>query len=99
MAYMSAQETNKVQSALPQHRAQFKEGQDWAAYHRLKKYLKNVTRKAHSDYVNSILSDALQMDNKKPFWNYIKSQCKDAEGVAPLTRRGVLHSSSAKLKP
>ena len=44
---------------------------------------------AHCDYSNHILSDSLNNNNSKPFWNYIKYKL-DNIGISPLKRDGVL---------
>ncbi len=72
-----------------------KKDSDWASYRRLKKHLKNAIKKAHSDYIDSVLTNALSEGNNKPFWNYVKNQRKVASGVAPLKHNGTLHSSSS----
>ena len=38
------------------------------------------------------LSNALEENNTKPFWNYIKSLGNDSVGVDPIKDKGQLHS-------
>ncbi len=68
---------------------------DWAAYKKLKRHLKKAIKDAHSQYINSVLTDALEEGNTKPFWSYVKSRRQDSSGVAPLKRDGILHTSSS----
>jgi hypothetical protein len=38
---------------------------------------KNGLNKKHQNYVNNIVTEGLQRDNKQPFWKYIKAQRQD----------------------
>ena len=41
-------------------------------------------RKAEWEYINNTITHALQTNNSKPFWKYIKSRKQDNIGVASL---------------
>ncbi len=71
-----------------------KKASDWEAYKKYKKEVQRAIKTAHDNYINSILSDALEEGNHKPFWSYVKSKRKDAGGIAPLRSNGTLLSSS-----
>ena len=70
---------------------------DRAAYKDLQNKTRNALRHAHWDYVNSILKDGLESGNNKPFYQYIKSQQQDNQGVSALREKssGQLHSDAA----
>ena len=40
-------------------------------------------RAAHWDYVNQMLKKGLDEGDNKQFWNYLKAQRQDSQGVAP----------------
>ena len=64
--------------------------QDWSAFREVKKSIKKSLNTAHWDYINNILSDSLNNNDSKPFWNYIKAKKQDNVGISPLKRDGVL---------
>ena len=49
-------------------------------------------KRSHRHNVNSKLSDALENNNTKPFWSYIKPLRNDNDVVAPIKEEGKLHS-------
>ncbi len=69
---------------------------DWAKFRRARKEVRVQQRKAHWNYVNTMLTSCLEDGNSKPFWKYIKAKKQDSIGVAPLKSDGKLHSSSEK---
>jgi len=73
-----------------------KDKSQWKAYQKLKKKLKQEIRSAHRNYINGILTEALEEKNHKPFWSYIKAKKKDVSGIAPLRAKGTLHCTSAE---
>ena len=64
---------------------------DWQKYRNVKKSTNHHLKRSHRHHVNSKLSDALENNNTKPFWSYIKSLRND-NGVAPIRADGKLHS-------
>ena len=56
------------------HRAAFKEIQNRT---------RDALRAAHWDYVNHMLKKGLDERDSKQFWNYLKAQRQDSQGVAP----------------
>ena len=71
----------------PVHRAAFKAHQNKT---------RDACKDAHWKYVNGILKDGLEQGNNKPFYQYVKSQQQDSQGVAPLREKtsGQLHSDA-----
>ena len=63
----------------------------------LRKQTQEAIRKAHWDYVNSIIEDDSESGGNKKFWRYLKAQRQDNQGVAPL-REGNKLLSDALLK-
>ena len=59
-------------------------------YHEHKKATMRACRRAHWDYINSILNTSLEDNNTRPFWRYIKSRKQDNIGVAPLLDKGTM---------
>ncbi|XP_077991091.1 uncharacterized protein LOC144445425 [Glandiceps talaboti] len=51
-------------------------------------------KRAHAQYIETTLHNALKEGNRKPFWRYVKSQRKDSGGVAPLKVNETLYSES-----
>ena len=47
--------------------------------------------------MNGILKDGLEQGNNKPFYQYVKSQQQDSQGVAPLREKasGQLYSDAS----
>ena len=64
--------------------------QDWSAFREVKKSIKKSLNTAHWDYINNILSDSLNNNDSKPFWNYNKAKKQDNVGISPLKRDAVL---------
>ena len=60
------------------HRAAFKEIQNRT---------RDALRAAHWDYVNHMLKKCLEEGDSKQFWNYLKAQRQDSQGVAPLKEK------------
>ena len=65
---------------------------DWQKYRNVKKSTNHHLKRSHRHHVNSKLSDALENNNTKPFWSYIKSLRNDNNVVAPIKVEGELHS-------
>ena len=65
---------------------------DWQKYRNVKKSTNHHLKRSHRHHVNSKLSDALENNNTKPFWSYIKSLKNDNNVVAPIKVEGKLHS-------
>ena len=65
---------------------------DWQKYRNVKKSTNHHLKRSHRHHVNNKLSDALENNNTKPFWSYIKSLRNDNNGVAPIKAEGKLHS-------
>ena len=59
-----------------------------------KKHTLQSIRRAHWNYVNSILQEGLESNDSKPFWRYVKSKQQDTVGVSPLKVDGQLHSEA-----
>ena len=69
----------------------------WAKFYSHQEATRTALRKAHWEYVNSILLDDLDNGNKKSFWSYIKAQKQDNVGVSPLRKgRQLLSDSKSK---
>ena len=43
--------------------------------------------RAHRGHINTRLSNSLEENNTKPFWNYIMSLRNDSVGVAPIKHK------------
>ena len=69
-------------------------GKDWQEYKSHKKHTLQSIRRAHWNYVNSILQEGLESNDSKPFWRFIKSKQQDTVGVSPLEVDGQLHSEA-----
>ena len=65
---------------------------DWQKYRNVKKSTNHHLKRSHRHHVNSKLYDALENNNTKPFWSYIKSLKNDNNVVAPIKVEGKLHS-------
>ena len=65
---------------------------DWQKYRNVKKSTNHHLKRSHRHHVNSKLSDALENNNTKTFWSYIKSLRNDNNVVAPIKVEGELHS-------
>jgi histone H3/H4 len=63
-------------------------------YRHFQKECKRQFRKAEWDHINNIISEGVENNNSKPFWNYMKSKKQDNIGVAPLKRSGGLTNES-----
>lgn len=72
-------------TGLPEHKESFE---------RYKKQCQKENRKAHKEYVNNLVTNGLNTNNKKPFWKYIKAQRQDSFGIPPLKHDGILHTDS-----
>ena len=69
----------------------------WVKFYSHQEATGTALRKAHWEYVNSILLDDLDNGNKKSFWSYIKAQKQDNVGVSPLRKgRQLLSDSKSK---
>ena len=67
---------------------------DWDTYNTHKKETLKSMRKARWKYINKILLEGME-DNNKPFWRYLKSKQKEHIGVAPLkNNEGILAKDS-----
>ena len=64
----------------------------WNDYKYIQKLTNKHLKKAHRGHINKRLSNALEENNTKPFWNYIKSLRNDSVGVAPIKDKNQLHS-------
>ena len=67
---------------------------DWQEYKKHKKHTLQSIRRAHWNYVNSILQDGLESNDSKPFWRYVKSNQQDSVGVSPLKSVGKLYAEA-----
>lgn len=70
---------------------------DWSAFKSARKKVNQNLKSAHSNYINSTLTEAVNKGEHKTFWNYIKSKRKDTNGVAPLMSNGSLFSEDKDL--
>ena len=62
-----------------------------------KKYKKETAReqkRARWKFVNNIVNKALEENNSRPFWSYVKAQRQDNFGIPPLKKDGKLHADS-----
>ncbi|XP_053398165.1 uncharacterized protein LOC128556626 [Mercenaria mercenaria] len=66
----------------------------WDKYKSHKRQTQRAVRKAHWNYVNSVLNDSLESGNSKPFWNYVKSKRTDNVGVSGIKKNGILYQDS-----
>ena len=60
----------------------------WNDYKYIQKLTNKHLKRAHRGHMNTRLSNALEENNTKPFWNYIKSLRNDSVGVAPFKDKG-----------
>ena len=67
---------------------------DWEAYRTQKKNTLRALRRAHTQYIESVLQAGLDQGDTKPFWRYIKSRRQDNTGVAPIKDKGQIHSDN-----
>ena len=68
---------------------------DWRRYKSLKAELQRESRRAHSAYMEDIVSEDLQK-NPKRFWSYVKSRKQDSSQIVTLkSKDGYLHSDTA----
>ena len=65
-----------------------------AQFKHLQKQTRDALRRAHWNYVNSILQEGLDSGDTKKFWRYVKAQKQDDQGVAPLRTGTTLHSDA-----
>ena len=68
---------------------------DWRRYKSLKAELQRESRRAHSAYMEDIVSEDLQK-NPKRIWSYVKSRKQDSSQIVTLkSKDGYLHSDTA----
>ena len=70
---------------------------DWRRYKSLKAELQRESRRAHSAYMEDIVSEDLQK-NPKRFWSYVKSRKQDSSQIVTLKSKDgymYLHSDTA----
>ena len=66
------------------------------AYKKYQQETNHLLQKARYQYINRILDEGLKEDSTKPFWNYIRHQCTEDTGVAPLKQNGQVYSDPRK---
>jgi hypothetical protein len=66
-----------------------KKNKDWIHFRHLRKAFQQILRRAHWDYLNSIL-DPEEDRTSKNLWSYIKSKRQDNSGVSALKSDGKL---------
>ena len=71
---------------------------DKAAFKALQNKTRDALRVAHWNYVNGMLKEGLEQGSNKPFYQYVKSQKQDNQGVSALRDKttGQLHSDPAE---
>ena len=84
----------KKKHKLYQKAKKSKKDHDWAVYKKHKSSSQKAMRNAQWDYINNVIETAMQDNNVKPFWRYIKSRKQDNIGVSPIKNMGQLHSDS-----
>jgi hypothetical protein len=52
------------------------------------KKCKKQFHKAETQYVNNIIAEGLEKNDRKPFWMYAKAKKQDNIGIAPLRHKG-----------
>ena len=50
--------------------------------------------KAETQYVNNIINEGLEKNDRKPFWKYAKAKKQDNIGIAPLRHKGSMTNDS-----
>ena len=63
---------------------QAKKTKNWSNYKHYQKECKQKIRQTEWDYINTTIRQGLEINNSKPFWQYIKIKRQDNVGVAPL---------------
>ncbi|CAG2220005.1 unnamed protein product [Mytilus edulis] len=67
---------------------------DWKRYKNIKAELQRESRRAHTKFMQNIVSDDLYK-NPKRFWSYIKSRKQESSGITTLKNKdGYLHSDT-----
>lgn len=66
----------------------------WDAFKAIKHQVARELRRAHWQYVDSVISQGLAENNSRPFWKFVKAQKQDGFGIAPLKENGVIHTES-----
>ena len=69
---------------------------DKEQFKNIKSETQRECRKAHADYVNSIVNDPA--DNNKKLWSYVKDKNRDYTGIAPLKDQHGTFQSDPKIK-
>ena len=62
-------------------------GKHRAAFKEIQNRTRDALRVAHWDYVKHMLKKGLDKGDSNQFWNYLKAQRQDSQGVAPPKRR------------
>ena len=66
----------------------------WAAYKKHKSACQKALRNQRWDYINTIIDTALEQNDVKPLWKYIKSKKQDNIGVSSIKHKGQLFAGS-----
>jgi len=71
--------------------------EDWVAYRKVRSACNRHLAESKNNHINSVLKEALEHNNTKPFWRHVKALRKENVGVAPLIRDSALHSDPAEM--
>jgi hypothetical protein len=71
-----------------------RKSKQWTEYNKHKKKCKKQFHKAEAQYVNNIITEGLEKNDRKPFYRYAKAKKQDNIGIAPLKHKGSMTNDS-----
>lgn len=71
-----------------------RKSKQWTEYKKYQKECKTQFHKAETQYVNNIITEGLEKNDRKPFWRYAKAKKQDNIGIAPLRHQGSMTNDS-----
>jgi hypothetical protein len=71
-----------------------RKSKQWTEYKKHQKECKKQFHKEEAQYVNNIITEGLEKNDRKPFWGYANSKKQENIGIAPLRHKGSMTNDS-----